>query len=115
MSALRADFPELTDELNDEVWRGLLHLETACLTRFVQSAIDRGDRRDVARCFEFARRWWMAGDGVVQNALGVSFIEHLDFNDGKVLRSWAFDLLPLALQECAVEVGNVPARAAKDG
>jgi len=110
MAALRADFPELTDELNDEVWRGLLHLETACFARLVQSAIDTGERGRVVRCFEFARRWWMAGDDAVQNALAVSCIEHLDFNDAKLQHSWAFDLLPPALQEYAVALGTAPAR-----
>lgn len=109
MAALRADFPELTDELNDECWRGLLHLETACLARLVQSAIDGGDRRRVVRCFEFVRRWWLAADDDVQKALAVSFIENLDFNDGKVHRAWAFDLLPPALQESAVALGTAPA------
>lgn len=109
MAALRAEFPELTDELNDEVWRGLLHLETACFARLVQSAIDSGERSRVVRCFEFARQWWGTGDEDVQNALAVSCIEHLTFSDGMVQRSWAFELLPPALQEYAVALGTAPA------
>jgi hypothetical protein len=110
MRELRVEFPGLVDELDDDVWRGLLHLETACFARFVQRVIDDGDRAEVARCFEFARRWWLTNDDDVQNALAVSCIEHLNFNDGKVQRAWAFDLLPPALQDAAVALGTAPHR-----
>jgi hypothetical protein len=53
MRALRVEFPGLVDELDDDVWRGLLHLETACFARFVQAVIDDGNRAEVARCFEW--------------------------------------------------------------
>ena len=48
------------------------------------------------------------GDDEVQNVLGVSYIEHLNFRDGKVARMWAFGELPDALKEAAVELGNAP-------
>jgi len=32
----------------------------------------------------------------------------MPFNDGKVKRAWAFDLLPSALREVAVDLGMVP-------
>ncbi len=35
----------------------------------------------------------------VQNAIILSFLEHLDFQDGKKKRSWAKDLLPPTLRE----------------
>jgi hypothetical protein len=108
MAALRVEFPELADELNDPVWRGLLHLETACFARLIQKLIDGQQQPQVVRCFEFARRWWATGDDAVQNTLGVSCIEHLDFKDGKVQRAWAFSLLPTVLQECAVALGTAP-------
>jgi hypothetical protein len=42
-----------------------------------------GDRAEVAKHFEFVRRADLAGDSEVQNALGVSYLEHLNFRDGK--------------------------------
>lgn len=64
-----------------------------------------------ARCFEFARRWWLlSNDDDVQNALAVNCIEHLNFNDGKGQRAWAFDLLSPALQDAAVALGTAPHR-----
>ena len=92
---------DLTDELDDPIWMGLLHVETRCFARYTQSAIDSADRVRVASCFEFARTAWLHGDGEVQNALGVSYIEHLNFVDGKAFRSWAFDQLPEVLREQA--------------
>ena len=54
VSGLKARFPELIEELEDETWSGLLHLETGCFARFAQAAIDRGDRVVVERCGTFA-------------------------------------------------------------
>ena len=106
MAALRDAFPGLVAELDEE--DGLLHLETACFARLCQRAIDTGDRVLVRRCFRLARVAAMEGDAGVQNAIGVSFIEHLNFRDGKVQRRWAYDLLPPRLQADAVALGTAP-------
>jgi hypothetical protein len=41
--ALVEAFPGLREEVEDEVYSGLLHLEMACFTRYTQAAIDAGD------------------------------------------------------------------------
>ncbi len=102
---LRAEFPDLVEELDDETWRGLLHVETGCFARYAQAAIDRGDRALVSRCFDFARQAWLSGTPDVRNALAVSFVEHVNFSDGKVKRESAFDLLPVPLRDVAQEMG----------
>ncbi len=110
MASLRQAFPELVDEL-DEVWRGLLHLEMGCLARNTQRAIDSHAATEVDRCFEFARSAWLEGDNDVTNALGVSYIEHLNFDDGKVARTWAFARLAAPLQAAARSLGTAPKTA----
>jgi hypothetical protein len=108
MAAMRAEFPDLVDELDDETWRGLLHVEMGCFARYTMAAVDSGDRAAVTKCFHFARRAWTDGDHDVQNALAVSYLEHLNFADGKVPREWAFSLLAPALRAEAGQLGVAP-------
>lgn len=108
MSELRQRFPDLAPTLDEDEWRGLLHVETGRFAAFCREAIDAGDRDLVEKCFSFARRSAMDGTDEVQNAIGVSFVEHLNFQDGKVLRRWAYDLLPPRLKADAEALGVDP-------
>ena len=93
---LKAAFPTLRDEING--CHGLLHLEFACLERHAQSCIDQNDRAELARCFEVAAQFAAEGTLAIQNAVAVSFLEGLNFADGRSQRSWALELLPPSLQ-----------------
>lgn len=106
INAIRLEFPDLSDGLDDH--SGLFCMEMGQFAVSCRHAVDVGDRDLVKQYFEFARRAWMSGDNEVQNALGVAFIEHLNFVDGKVPRRWAFDLLPPVLQAAAVQLGVAP-------
>jgi hypothetical protein len=64
----------------------------------------------VKKHFEFVRKADLTGDSTVQNAVGVSYLEHLNFRDGKRHRSWAWDLLPEPLREEARSLGVEPSR-----
>jgi hypothetical protein len=100
ISGLNERFPELKDELADECWAGLLHLEVSCFARLTQMAIDDGDRDLLKRCFDFARTTFHNADDEVKNAMYVSYLEHLNFSDSKkTRRSWAFVLMLPALQQ----------------
>jgi hypothetical protein len=103
---LLAEFPELHGEVTDEDWAGLLHLEMACFARRTQSAIDGKDRQGVSRCFEFARRVFQQADSEVKNAVYVSYLENLDFHDGKRERSWAIELMPPSLKAGWVDINQ---------
>jgi hypothetical protein len=37
-------FPSLSEDLHDETWDGLLHLQIAVFSRFAQSVIDDGNK-----------------------------------------------------------------------
>ena len=57
------------------------------------------------RCFGVADRANRDGDDEVRNAIGLAFLAHLNFHDGKVQRAWAFALLPASLKEAAGSLG----------
>ena len=100
MIALRERFPEIVEDLDDDCWKGLLHLEVAVLSRVAQAAITEGNKESVRRCFDFADWAFRTGDEKVKNAICVSFLEHLTFVDTKKRqRSWAYSMLSKTLQQ----------------
>lgn len=80
VSALVNEFPELREEVEDEIYSGLLHLEMACFARYTQDAIDQGDAERVSKCFNFADRFFVNADSNLNNALIVSYLENLNFD-----------------------------------
>src|SRR5262249_56778312 len=106
IAGLRSEFPELVPLLEED--EGLFYLQVGSFASHTQAAIDDRDRAEVQRHFEFARKAELAGDGEVQNALGVAYLEHLNFQDGKRHRSWAWDLLPEPLKGDARALGVAP-------
>lgn len=92
------EFPSLEEEIRDDVWAGLVHLEIGCFARYTQRQIDGGNREEVQRCFAVADRILKNADEQVDNAVYVSYLEHLDLHDGKRQRSWAKGMMsPLVL------------------
>jgi len=91
----KALFPSLRPALNREY--GLLHLEMHAFCDFVQGAIDAGDRQTVAKAFTLCTKLLTEGNSDMVSALTVSCLEHLNFADGQIPRSWAKDLMPPAL------------------
>jgi len=93
---LKAAFPEIQAAINRE--GGLLYLEMSAFTRFVQSRIDAGDKDALGRVLQLADHYLRYGNKKLVNAMTVSFLEHLNFEDGKVLRQWAWDFMTPALR-----------------
>jgi hypothetical protein len=85
-------FPELRDELNRQY--GLLHLEMHVFGDFVKRKIDDEDKDVVIKAFQFTERMLKEGNPDLVSAVAVSFLEHLDFDDGKISKGWAMDLMP---------------------
>jgi len=108
IAAVKLEFPELSAELDDDA--GLFYLQVGALVRPTQNAIDYGNRARLEKYFEFVRKADLAGDSEVRNAIGVSYLEHLNFHDGKRRRAWAWDLLPEPLQGSARSLGVEPPR-----
>ncbi len=92
-------FPRLSQELHDETWEGLLHLQVGVFTRFAQNVIDDGDQETWQQISQLFLDLWHACTPDVENALNVSFLEHLNFSDGKKSRSWAYQAMPPAMRK----------------
>ncbi len=101
---LNAAIPEIADALDDETWRGLCTLEVACFREYAQTQIDSGKSLELKRCYEIARKAFLNGDSEVKNAIGVSFVEDLNFSDGHKQRLWARTLLPQPLSDIRAEL-----------
>ena len=92
-------FPDLADELHDEIDDDLLHLQMAVFSRFAQTVIDFGDKATWQQVTAAFMDLWQDCDADVRNALNVSFLEHINFQDGKRSREWAFSAMPKAMQQ----------------
>ena len=91
---IETEFPELTISLHDEIVEGLLHLQIAEFSRLAQKTIDEGDRTRFKTICEIFRVLFLNGAPELVNALNVSFLEHLNFSDGKSKRAWAYQAMP---------------------
>jgi len=103
---IKVAFPELRADMENETWRGLLHLEIGCFARFTQERIDAEDREGVQRCFALADRIFANCDPVVENAFYVSYLEHLELKDGKKRRAWAMEFMPPRLQRGYTQINR---------
>ena len=105
---IESRFPELTEQLQDELWDGILHLQISVFARLAQKAIDDGDSSKWQKISHTFLDLWRNCTPEVQNAFNVSFLENLNFNDGKKQRSWAYNSMPLEMSKAwdAMEAYN---------
>lgn len=91
---IEATYPQLSSVLHDEIVEGLTHLQIAEFSRLTQQQIDEHDCDGFQRtCRLFIELWDNAVPAVI-NALNVSFLEHLVFEDETIIRRWAYDEMP---------------------
>lgn len=98
IETLAREFADIAGELQDESVAGLFYMQMASFGNYIQHHIDAGNRAEVARCYERLRMFMLYGDGDVQNAVGVSVLEHLLIRDGKKRRMWVLELMPAVLK-----------------
>lgn len=91
-------FPSLAKDLHDEVIEGLLHPQMGEFARFAQATIDTGDKDSWQKITTAFLELWSNCDDGVRNALNVSFLEHLNFEDRRRQRQWACQLMPRAMR-----------------
>lgn len=96
---IESRFPAIAEDLRDEVISGLLHPQMGEFSRLAQSAIDSGDADLWQEVTETFIHIWQNCTPDVINALNVSFLEHLQFNDGKRDRSWAYKAMPQLMRK----------------
>ena len=97
LQELKAAFPELGEAVNQS--DGLLHFGIGEFRRLTQSFIDTKNKKELVRSYHLAARFLIFGDRKVSNAIALSYLEDLNFRDGRVSRAWAHDLLPTTLAE----------------
>lgn len=91
---IESQFPVISADLHDEVVEGLLHPQMGVFSRLAQSAIDEGDLELWRAITAVFMEVWRNCSPEVANALNVSFLEHLHFEDEKIARSWAYRAMP---------------------
>jgi hypothetical protein len=87
-------FPELRDEFEDA--EGMVHLEMAALASRADRARLADDWAAYERAIGLVDRLWDNADEELANALGVSFLEHLEFDGPSGVAAW--ERLPPRLQ-----------------
>ena len=85
-------FPQLSEEINED--EGLLHLQIGSFSHLAQSFIDSGNAGEFSKVCSLFLKVFPRSEPPLENALNVSFLEHLDFIDGKCNRSWAYKEMP---------------------
>jgi hypothetical protein len=93
LKELRDNFPYLKNAVNAQ--HGLLHLEMHVFRDFLQHAITYGEVEKVRLCFAMAERYFAHGNAALQNAIAVSFVEHLNLQTAQ----WAWDMLGPSLKQ----------------
>ena len=88
-------FPELREEFEED--DGLPHVQMGAFARFTQQAKGRGDWETYGQCAQLADRLWGCADEYLNNALYVSYLEHLDFEGPRGPKAWS--LLTPRLQQ----------------
>lgn len=98
-----AEFPQLNEEFAEA--EGLLHFEMATFSRFAQKAIDHNDLNTLKRCYGLLAGVINTAPSEVQEAVHVSFLEHLNF-ERSPYGAEARRLLPPVLLKALDEVNE---------
>jgi hypothetical protein len=101
LSLALAEFPDLREEF--EEYDGLFHLQMAAFSHVAEEAIERGDFATLKRCYKIADEIMKSASPNVENAVYVSFLEHLEFTS-QPNEAEARHLLPPKLAEMLVEL-----------
>lgn len=101
---LLAEFPGLGQDIcwDDE----LLHVQMGVFAHYTQAAIDDQNTSEVRKCFDLAHRLFADADPDLKNALYVSYLEHLNLEDGRASRTWARRYMSPLLQQGHQEING---------
>jgi len=80
---LKKHFPELEEELDDDNQPGLYYNAIGTFSNFIQESINSHDKKNLVLCFKLVERFLAEGDSDLKNAIHVSLLEHLNFDDTK--------------------------------
>lgn len=80
--------------MEDEDYQGLIHLQIACLTRYTNTCVAAGRIDEAGRILDFFHQTVEKVDTTTENALYVSFLEHLELDANNKNAQEAKKLLP---------------------
>ncbi|WP_165247295.1 DUF7674 family protein [Paludisphaera soli] len=101
VALLNERLPEVASQI-DDASEGLLHLEMGVLGRATQAAIDSQHRETVKQHFRFVDEVLRDAASDVENAVYVSYLEHLRFEGRKAGPTKARSLLPPRLHQALI-------------
>lgn len=94
LTSLVTQFPSLASEVFDEDYEGLIHLQVSCLTRYANACFATARLDELARVIRFFESTVERVDSSTENALYVSFLEHLELEGETEKARKAPQLLP---------------------
>ncbi|MEP1069417.1 MAG: hypothetical protein ABJG99_11765 [Crocinitomicaceae bacterium] len=74
-------FPEIKEEILDDDYDGLIHLQISVFARYTNNYIKIKRFDEVKRIFDFFEKVIDKVDPDTENALYVSFLEHIEFEN----------------------------------
>jgi hypothetical protein len=86
-------FPTVAEDILDEFWDGLIHLQVACLKRYANECLAASNLIEFERILRFVDYVLPKVDDSLDNALHVSFIEMLELDGDNPTRQAARQLL----------------------
>ena len=105
IALLQQKFPDIATAI-DDCSAGLLHREMATLGRATIEAIREGDAETIKEHFSFVDEVYRDADAAVENAVNVSYLEHIDFEGRRARAIHAHELLTPRLQKAVKELGE---------
>jgi hypothetical protein len=101
--SLSGRFPEIAAAI-PIYSRGLLHCEMGTFAATTREALDRGDLATARAHLDFAEELWRVAGPALENALAVSYLEHIDFDKSYGRSAPARDMLPPGLRSGLAEL-----------
>lgn len=86
LTGLLEQFPSLEADLLDEDYSFSIHLQAGCWATHVNNCVTTGQLEEVQRAITYFQQTIERVDPATENALSVSFLEHLEF-DGSTLNA----------------------------
>jgi hypothetical protein len=80
LQSLVEQFPELASDVLDEDYAGLIHIQMGCMARYANQLIKQARFDALERLFSFFQNTVDKVDSSTENALYVSFLEHVEMN-----------------------------------
>lgn len=106
LKRIECEFPAIAGELHEETIEGLLHCQIGQFSRFAQATIDKQDRDSFRRICDLFVELFDDAEPQLENALNVSFLEHLDFSDRDISRSWGYRFMPTTMRQAFDEMAD---------